>query len=49
MTDEREPEPTPEEVLRETAATDLETPPEPVPDAAGLPEDVPSEPIEDTD
>jgi hypothetical protein len=47
MTDDIGPEKTPEDVLRETAAKDLETAPEPVPDAAGLPEDVPSEPIED--
>ena len=45
MTDE--PKPDPEDELREAARESVKTDPEPVPDAAGLPEDVPSEPIED--
>jgi len=46
MTDPK-PEPTPEDVLRETAAKDIETPPEPVPDAKDLPGDVPDDRVED--
>ncbi len=38
MTDQ--PQPTPEEELREQAKRDLETPPEPIPGAEGLPDDV---------
>jgi hypothetical protein len=45
MTDE--PVIEPEDELREAARESVKTAPEPVPDAAGLPEDVPSEPIED--
>jgi len=47
MTDE--PTPTPEDDLRDKAKTEIETPPEPVPDAATLPDDVPSEPIAEDD
>ena len=47
MTDE--PKPPAEDELRDNAKRDLETPPEPVPDAAGLPDDVPSEPVPDDD
>ena len=42
-----EPKPDPEDELREAARESVKTDPEPVPDAAGLPDDVPSEPIED--
>ena len=45
MTDE--PTPPPEDELRDKAKTDIETPPDPVPGAETLPDDVPSEPIED--
>ena len=38
MTDE--PEPTPEDVLRDEAKRLVATPPEPIADAAGLPDDV---------
>lgn len=47
MTDQ--PVPTPEDELREEARRDLETPPEPIPDAAGLPDDVPDERVPDDD
>ncbi len=42
---EEEPVPEGEDVLRDKAKTAVETPPEPVPGAEELPEDVPSEPI----
>lgn len=45
MTDE--PQPTPEERLREQAKRDLETPPEPVPGAERLPADVADGRVED--
>ena len=45
MTDQ--PATTPEDELREQARRELETPPEPIPDAAGLPDDVPSSPVDD--
>lgn len=38
MTDQ--PEPTEDDVLREEAKVIVATPPEPIPDAAGLPDDV---------
>ncbi len=46
MTDQK-PELTEEEKLREQARLDIQTPAEPIPDAAGLPDDVRDEPIED--
>jgi hypothetical protein len=42
-----EPTPTPEDELRDQAKTEIETPPEPVPDAATLPEDVPDGHVDD--
>ncbi len=46
MTDE--PTPTPEEqALRDQAKTEIETPPEPVPGAETLPEDVPDGHVDD--
>ena len=45
MTDE--PKPEPEDELRDQAKTSIEAAPGIVPDAEGLPDDVPSEPIED--
>ena len=47
MTDQ--PEPTTEDELRDLAKTEIETPSVPVPDAAGLPDDVPDGHVSDDD
>jgi hypothetical protein len=42
-----EPKPDPEDELRDQARESVQTPPEPIPDAQGLPDDVRDERVDD--